>query len=214
MHTERLKLSQLNDEEKIYHLLLTAPPENRTDRAFFEDLAQILDHLYLESDVRGLIISSQGRHFSSGADIQELTEQLSRDINKGQRIAQEHTLTLYNSLKRKPYPVVCIIQGCCLGSGLELALACDYRIANKNALLSLPETSYSLMPGCGGTLYLPQLVGVAKSIELILRNDNLLAEDALEIGLIDMIGPKGELFSIALDLVKAKNVHPIEGKRI
>lgn len=210
MITDRLSLTIIED---IHHLQLTAPPVNRTDSQFFTEFSAILNHLNGEKDVRGLIISSLGRHFSSGADIDELIQKLGQENSSGQAIATQHSLTLFNNLKTKPYPVVCAIQGCCLGSGLELALACHYRIATKNAFFSLPETSFELMPGCGGTVYLPQLIGVGKSIEMILGESNLLAEDARKIGLIDMVVQKGELLAMARNLIVHHGVHQLEKRK-
>lgn len=197
MKTQRLSLSI---HEDCYHLRLTAPPENRTDAGFFDDLQVLLNRLDTQNNVRGLIISSLGRHFSSGADICELMHHLGKGEAREQHTAQFHS-NLFNRLKTKSYPVVCAIQGCCLGSGLELALACHYRIASSNALLGLPETSYRLMPGCGGTVYLPQLVGLGKSIEIILGENNLLAEDAVKIGLIDMVVDKKDLLPTAVRII-------------
>ncbi len=197
MKTERLSLSKLED---YHHLRLIAPPENRTDSQFFKELDVFLNHLDTEENVNGLVISNEGRHFSSGANISELIQILGKGEAQEQQVARLHS-NLFNRLKKKPFPVVCTIRGCCLGSGLELALACHYRIASNKALLGLPETGYQLMPGCGGTVNLPQLVGIGNSIEMILGGNNLLAEDAVKIGLVDMVVNKADLLPTALKIL-------------
>jgi enoyl-CoA hydratase/carnithine racemase len=205
MKTERLSLTSSGD---VLNLRLESPPENRTDTLFFKELAQMLSYIEHTPDVRGLIISSRGRHFSSGADIAELLELLAVSGKGGNSPLNSHSMDLFNGLRRKPFPVVCAIQGCCLGSGLELALACHYRIATGNALFGLPEVGYGLMPGCGGTVYLPGLIGTGKSIDFILGSHNLLAEDALRIGLIDMVVKKDELLGTARKFITCKTARP------
>ena len=83
-----------------------------------------------------------------------------------------------------------MIRGCCLGAGMELALACHYRIAEKNAVFSLPEVTYDLMPGCGGTIRLPKLIDKGKAVEMILSGHTVLADEAKALGLIDRVVPK------------------------
>ena len=198
MGNQRLTLRKTRD---IFYLELCAPPGNVTDRLFFQELAEIIPELEKCAAVHGCIIFGQGRHFSSGADIDELKLHIKKPDNHTVIESLEHSASLFSRLANLPFPVVAAINGCCMGSGLELALACHCRIAAKNALFSLPETTFSLMPGCGGTVRLPKLIGVASAIEMILSAEPVLAEEAFKTGLIDSIVPKKELLAKAEQLV-------------
>jgi len=208
MASQRLTLKSKRD---IFYLELCAPPGNITDRLFFHELTEIIPELEKHTSVRGCIISGQGRHFSSGADIDELKLHLQDPERRFVTETLEHSASLFNRLASLPYPVVAAIRGCCMGSGLELALACHYRIAVKNALFSLPETTFSLMPGCGGTVRLPKLIGVARAIEMILSGEPVLAVEAFKTGLINSMVPKKELLAKAEQLV---NILQTPGSRV
>jgi enoyl-CoA hydratase/carnithine racemase len=173
-----------------------------TDRLFFEELSEILLRVRRHPDTKGLILSGRGRHFSSGANIEELKDRLERPSSAALEELRSHSLTSFHGLASLPFPVVAAIQGCCLGSGMELALSCHYRICTKNALFCLPETRFGLMPGCGGTIRLTQLVGAGKAIELILSGRNLLAADALRLGIVDLIADKRDLLDTAARLIE------------
>jgi len=99
--------------------------------------------------------------------------------------------------------VVAAISGCCLGAGLELALACHYRVSAPSAVFSLPEATFGLMPGCGGTVRLPALVGVGRAIELSLSGRTIGADEALACGLVDMVVEKKALLSTAVRTIGA-----------
>ncbi len=100
-----------------------------------------------------------------------------------------------------PFPVVAAVGGCCLGSGLELALACDYRLATPTSVFSSPEVEFELMPGAGGTVRLPRLVGPSKAMELMLTGRTVSGQEAHEIGLVDALAHRRELMSCAQKLI-------------
>ena len=99
--------------------------------------------------------------------------------------------------------VVAAIGGCCLGAGLELALACHYRVCATNATLGFPESSFGLMPGCGGTIRLPALVGRAAAMRMILDAQSVRAEEARAMGLVDVVVHKRELTRSAAALIRS-----------
>lgn len=194
------KMLRLQKKENILYLELNAPPANQTDRLFYDELAEVIPALQ-NDDAWGLIIYGCGRHFSAGADIGELKELAVRRNNLSATSLMTRSVALFNNLTELPYPVIAAIQGCCMGSGLELALACHHRLSAKNGFFSLPETTFKLMPGCGGTICLPKLVGLGKTIELILSGGSCLAEDALNFGLIDCIVDKKQLLPAAVRMI-------------
>ena len=199
MHPKRVIMHHHGD---ILHLELCSPPANTTDHLFFEELSEILSSISRDPETKGLILSGRGRHFSSGANIKELKDRLELPSATTLEELRSHSLTSFQGLANLPFPVVAAIQGCCLGSGMELALSCHYRICTKNALFCLPETRFGLMPGCGGTVRLTQLVGVGKAINLILSGRNLLAADALRLGIVDLITDKRDLLDTSARLIE------------
>ena len=149
MAASRLSLEQ---EGRIARLILDAPPSNPTDAAFFDELARLAAESLPRLDVDGLVIRGRGRHFSSGANVAQLEALLAASGSQGAAPALlEHARAL-SRIESLPFPVVAAIDGACLGSALELALACRFRVATDSALLGLPECTFGLVPGCGGTV--------------------------------------------------------------
>jgi enoyl-CoA hydratase len=148
------------------------------------------------SDHRALIVTGAGsRAFCSGADIEELRGRTAmecrRDMRRGQGIFQR--------LENLPLPSVAAINGWALGGGLELALACTFRVAHRQARLGMPEIRLGLIPGYGGTQRLPRLLGQARARQLILTGQPIDAERAEAIGLVDRI-TDGDVVEAALAL--------------
>ena len=185
----------------IARLVLDAPPRNEMDRDFFRTLAALVGTL-AELPVRGLVVHGAGRHFSSGADINALKAGLAGVQPALAAPALFAAASSFQTIADLPYPTVAAVGGCCLGSGLELALACRWRIAAANAVFALPETSLDLMPGCGGTVRLPLLVGRGRAVDLVLSGRFVDAGEAREIGLVDAVVERRDLLAAAQRLVE------------
>ncbi|MBD3239732.1 MAG: enoyl-CoA hydratase [Chitinivibrionales bacterium] len=185
----------------VGHLRLNAPPRNEMGRAFFEELSRLCRDELPNAPIAGLVVYGSGRHFSSGADVAEL-----RSMVTAQRSERAPFLTAnveaFLALEALPYPVVAAVNGCCLGAGMELALACGYRIAGRRASFGLPESTFGLMPGCGGTIRLPALVGRGVAVQMILSGQSMLADEALAVGLVDAVVDKKELLTAAVRLIR------------
>ncbi len=179
-------------------LRLNAPPGNRMDTAFFRELRQLTQATIPQSGVSGLIVSGSGRHFSSGADLDELVKSIrSTGQPKSLLLNNYNCFRFFDGLN---IPVIAAIQGVCLGSGLELALHCHFRLCATDALLGLPETGFGLIPGAGGIPQLISFAGKAKAIELIMKGSTFAAKEALELQVADAVFPKNELMENALQL--------------
>jgi enoyl-CoA hydratase len=148
-----------------------------------------LDSLQASADSRVLIVTGAGdKAFIAGADIGEFegrTPLTQRDSMKGRRI--------FDAVEEFPKPVIAMINGFCLGGGMEFALACDLRFASDNAKLGQPEINLGIIPGGGGTQRLTRLVGEGKAMELILTGDFVDAAQAKEIGLVNDVYPAAQL---------------------
>ncbi|HYC45029.1 MAG TPA: enoyl-CoA hydratase/isomerase family protein [Burkholderiales bacterium] len=133
------------------------------------------------TDARALLITGAGtKAFCAGADIKEL---MGRSLQDQKRRTESGQAT-FAKLERLPMPSVAIVNGYAFGGGLELALACTFRVATRNAKLGLPEIKLGLIPGYGGTQRLPRAVGEARAMEMILTGRTVDAEEAHRIGLV------------------------------
>lgn len=174
---------------------------NTLSREVVEELGEVLDELETGRP-RGLVIlSAKAGGFIAGADIQEFTrientEQAREVIRRGQGVI--------NRLERLRFPTVALIHGYCLGGGLELALGCDYRIADEAAgtRLGLPEVRLGIHPGFGGIARLPPLIGAPAAMDLMLTGRAVSASAAKRLGMIDFALPSRHLHTAARSLIQ------------
>ncbi|UOK73320.1 enoyl-CoA hydratase/isomerase family protein [Ancylobacter polymorphus] len=147
------------------------------------ELDSALDEIE-KSDARVLIITGKGQKaFCAGADITEIPDRTMPEQFNGTWLGQRTFLRL----ERLSIPSIALVNGYALGGGCELSLACTFRLATPNARFGLPEVKLGLVPGYGGTQRLPRLVGVARALEITMTGRNVLAEEALAIGLVNRI---------------------------
>ena len=171
----------LEIEEEIAVIKINRPQAlNALDFNMITDLEQILIGLEKDETVRAVIITG-GKHFAAGADISGMTE-LSPDQVRD--LSFRHC---FNRIENFPKPVIAAISGFALGGGMELVLACDLRVGDKTTKLGLPEINLGLLPGAGGTIRLPRLIGAARAKELIFSGTPIDAEVALQYGLLNKI---------------------------
>jgi len=180
----------LDTSDLISTLTINRPDKrNALNQATRDEIVHALSVLEESPDSRVLVITGSGdKAFIAGADISEFegrTAITQREAMKGLRI--------FSVIEEFPKPVIAMINGFCLGGGLELALACDIRIASDNAKLGQPEINLGIIPGGGGTQRLTRLVGEGKSMELILTGDFIDAAEAKAIGLVNDVVSAAEL---------------------
>jgi enoyl-CoA hydratase/carnithine racemase len=145
---------------------------------------------------RCVVLAGRGRAFSGGADTGEL-----RDRSAEQVLAYyRDTGDVYEQVAALPCPTVAAVHGYCLGGGLELALACDLRVADETAVLGFPEVGIGILPSSGGTARATRLLGAARAKELILLGDRIDASRALQLGLVSEVVPAGDALGRALEL--------------
>src|SRR5881275_2133197 len=137
-----------------------------------EALKQIKD-----PDVKAVVLTGAGRAFSAGADISEF----------GKPLQPPGLHEVIATIESTPKPVVAAIHGTALGGGLELALACHYRVASRDARAGLPEIKLGILPGAGGTQRLPRLIGPEKALEVIITGNPVGSAQALEYGILDEV---------------------------
>jgi len=147
------------------------------------DLGAAIDQV-AGGDARALLVTGAGsRAFCAGADVKELMDRSLAATRQGAALGQ----AIFAKLDVLPIPSIALINGYAFGGGLELALACTFRIALPGARLGLPEIKRGLTPGYGGTQRLPRLIGEARALEMILTGRTVMAEEALRIGLVNRV---------------------------
>ncbi|MEF1254035.1 fatty acid oxidation complex subunit alpha FadJ [Vibrio sp. M260112] len=193
------------DEQSIAWLAIDVPGEkmNTLQAAFAEEMESIFTQLAeKQSSLKGLIVHSlKPDNFIAGADVRMLDACTS--AAEAQALAEKGQ-QMFQQLADLPYPVVAAIHGPCLGGGLELALACDYRVCTDSdkTRLGLPEVQLGLLPGSGGTQRLPRLIGLLPSLDLILTGKQLRAKKAKKLGVADAVVPKTVLLDVAKSFVE------------
>jgi enoyl-CoA hydratase/carnithine racemase len=146
-------------------------------------------------DARALVITGGERAFSAGADVTELARSPSETM-----AYYRDTGAVYERVAALPLPTVSAISGYCLGGGLELALATDFRIADESAIFGFPEVGLGILPSSGGTLRLTRLLGAARAKELILLRERIDASAALAAGLVTEVAPFERALELAAEL--------------
>lgn len=177
---------------------------NALSKEMLSDLSQIMDDLKYNQEIRVVILTGAGEKvFCAGADLKERKDMTEKEVKQ----AVQSIGVIINKVGGLPQPVIAVLNGVAFGGGLELALACDLRIAATEAKVGLTETSLGIIPGAGGTQRLPRLIGLGKAKELIYSAKRLTAEEAEAIGILEYVVPREELLEKALDVAKsmAKN---------
>jgi enoyl-CoA hydratase/carnithine racemase len=179
-------------------LSIERPPLNPLSHQTKAEILACLEEIAADPALRCLVLhGAGGRAFSVGADIKEFPDMVARGAVRDHAV-QEHTL--YNRLDLFPIPTIAAIEGHCLGGGLELALACDLRVASESSHLGLPEVKLGVFPAGGGTERLPRLIGEARARELIYTGEPVDAREAWRLGLVNRVAPAGQALAVAQEL--------------
>jgi enoyl-CoA hydratase/carnithine racemase len=173
-------------------LRIDRPPLNALSAAVLDELASAAREIADDPDVKTVVVFGGPKAFAAGADISEF-----RGPAEARAIGAKFR-DAYDAIGEIPRPVIAAINGVALGGGLELALACDLRVAADNARVGQPEILLGVIPGAGATQRLPRLVGPARAKELVWSGRQVKADEALAIGLVDRVVPASELEDAAL----------------
>lgn len=197
--TQKSGITYFEIENRIGILTIDNGRQNKITPADFLDLDQFQQWVS-NPELKGLIITGKGRHFSAGADIEALKaaggdlDKFKQSLGKGKEIL--------NVVEGLSLITVAAISGVCFGGGLEIALSCQFRISTANAVFAFPEVDIGVMPGMAGTVRLPRLVGRNKALEILVSGRTLNAGEALAIGLVDRVVPAREHLSAAQQFIE------------
>lgn len=172
-----------------------------------DELASLWTTVARDRSIRAVIVTATGdRYFCAGMDLKEAVQD-EDPIARRDRMQRSRDI---EQLAALPQPTIAAINGFALGGGLEIALACDIRIAATGADLGLPEITRGLVPGGGGTQRLPRLVGYSRAFELVVAGRRICAEEACRWGIVDRVVAPADLSLAALELARsfAKNAEP------
>lgn len=174
-------------------ITLDNPPVNALSFHLRKPLNEAMETLRDDADVAAIVIACAGRTFIAGADITEF----------GKPMQHPSLPDLIATLETIDKPTVAAIHGTALGGGLELALGCHFRVADRKARLGLPEVKLGLLPGAGGTQRLPRAVGKAKAMDMCLTGRMMPADEAERAGLVSRVVPADELMETAMEAASA-----------
>ncbi|MGB5555829.1 MAG: enoyl-CoA hydratase-related protein [Flavobacteriaceae bacterium] len=171
---------------------------NALNRETIQELHDAFKSLDDDKKVKAIILTGSGeKAFIAGADIAEFAE---FSVKKGQKLAKKGQELLFDFIEDLSTPVIAAVNGFALGGGLELAMACHFRVASDNAKMGLPEVSLGVIPGYGGTQRLPQLIGKGRAMEMIMTAAMIDAHKALAYGLVNHVVPQNELLPFCEDI--------------
>jgi len=195
-----MALIKVEKQDRIAIVIIDNPPMNTLSTAVIQELGETFANLNSDSDVLAIIITGAGeKAFMAGGDIKGFPEKIG---NPNLIPSFLNTHEMLNSIDFSLKPTIAVLNGYTLGGGCELALTCDIRISEEQALIGVPESTLGLFPGGGGTQRLPRLIGEAKAKELMFTGDHITAVEALRIGLVNRVVPKGEGLQVGLQLAK------------
>ena len=202
--TEDLILTQ--QRENVFEIILNrADKRNALNWAMLRALPAAVAQARQAAGVRAIIVRGNGKGFSAGIDLNaffELSSAYGPDWQRHMREITEEFQALLNSLAQVELPTIAVVHGFVLGLGLELALACDLRIAAAGTQMGLPETRLGMVPDVGGSTRLAQVVGLARAKELIFTGRQIDAAQAERWGLVNHVAPAEQLEALVNGLVE------------
>lgn len=171
---------------------------NALNREVLSDLGEIVAELHHRSDVRVVLLHGVGRAFAAGADIAQMKDLSGPEAERFSRFGQD----VFSALEALPQPTVALVHGYALGGGLELAMACDIRIAAEATKFGQPEVTLGVVPGFGGSQRLPRLIGQGNALYLLLTGELVDASEAQRLGLVSKVVQADQLLAAGKQLAQ------------
>ena len=198
--SDALSVARLDGDFAELRFDLAGESVNKFNQATVADLSAALDSLEAEQDLRGLLVTSGKPVFIVGADITEFTELFGAGSDDIAGFTGANNAN-FNRLQALPFPSVVAINGYAMGGGLEICLACDFRVMASAAKVGLPETKLGILPGWGGTARLPRIIGVDEAVTWITTGAEQRADSALKVGAVDAVVAADTLRGAALQML-------------
>ncbi len=199
--SDALTVTRLDGGFAELHFNLQGESVNKFNNATVTDLTAALDAIDAEQELRGLLVTSGKPVFIVGADITEFTAMFGAGKDEILKFTAVNNGN-FNRLQKLPFPSCVAINGYAMGGGLEVCLACDFRVMSDQAKIGLPETKLGILPSWGGTVRLPRLIGVDEAVTWITTGQEQAADAALRVGAVDAVAAHGELRDVALRMLQ------------
>jgi enoyl-CoA hydratase len=199
-------LVRIERDGDVAELILDRPDRlNTFDTALTSALAAAVAELRDDRTIRAVVVAGEGKAFSAGADIAEFSA-----LPDGKAFGEflVHLEGAFARLSELPQPTVAAVHGVAYGGGMELALACDFRVAEERARFGLPEIKLGILPGAGGTQRTPRLLPPSVALRMILTGEPIGADDAHRLGFVEQVAPAGEGRRVAHELAARLAVLP------
>ena len=182
-------------EHGVAVLRMDNPPVNQMSQDFMTELDRAVRAALADAEIKALVLTGAGKNFVAGGDVAEMLPEKDK-ARFVERLMWVHRL--FNVMEQGPKPVIAALNGNCLGGGLEMAMACHYRVAAPGISVGLPEVTLGLIPGSAGTQRLPRLIGLPEALDLMTTGRFIKAEKAWSLGLVDELAPADKLVEAAL----------------
>lgn len=190
-------------DAQVLTITLNRPERlNAFNAEMFRDLEQAARLIEKRPDVRVVVITGAGRAFSSGADLTNVSEYHSEAEGDALALGIRQAQGVFDCVEAIAQPTIAAMNGHAVGAGLQVALACDFRIVVRGAKLGLSDVKIGIVPALGATLRLPRLIGTAKTKELILTGDLIAADEAVEMGMVHHVVEKESLEQATRELAE------------
>ncbi len=190
---------QIENHDGVVAIIMNNPPVNQLSKHFVTELVGAISYCFEDTNVNAIVITGTGKNFIAGADLTEIFKAREADALLGKVVG---TSTFLNHIEMGPKPIVAAINGNALGGGLEIAMACHYRLAAKGVQLGQPEVKVGLIPGAGGTQRLPRLIGLPNALEMMTTGNPISSEKGLSRGLVDEVADSEKLIEAAIDAAR------------
>ena len=193
------KTVKVEVKDGVAILALNNPPVSQLSEHFVREMTDAFLQAFTDKAIKAVVLTGTGRNFIAGADITEIQKVKDKNFLLP-RVMENHRFI--NAIEDAPKPVIAAINGHCLGGGLEIAMACHYRIAAESIQIGQPGVKIGLFPGAGGTQRLARLIGFADALMMITRGDPISAEEGLKKGALDEVVPANQLLDQALQVAR------------
>ena len=193
-------------EDKVGIIKLNRPPVNALNTKLYNELYDAVSEFENDENTGAIVITGSGeKAFAAGLDIKEI---LGSSAVESRAFSEKVSRRSFAKLTSIEKPTIAAVFGLALGGGCEVALCCDLRIASEDAQFGLPEVNLGIMPGSGGTQRLTRLIGIARTKEMLLLGENVNAQVAYSIGLVNKVVPKDKLMEEAMSIAKKLAAKP------
>ena len=200
MNVSKLNIRSAYECNGVAVIAIANPPVNALAIPVLQGLEKAVKEAQKNPSVRAIVLTGSGGKFSGGFDIGQLRRSTQ---GKPSNDVSDFNAILCQFVEGGAKPTVAAIENLALGGGLEVAMSCNARVATPRSQLGLPELQLGVIPGFGGTQRLPRLVGLEKSLEMMLKSKSIKAEEGLKLGLVDKIAEPGKLLQEAVALANA-----------